>query len=69
MPGLAVSCLQRSVTERPDSSAALPEDTLSPGHNTKGVIGRRPSETRRPPPDAEKEPGDKEASNKRPVLN
>lgn len=37
--GLAMSCLQRSVTERPDSCAALPKNTLSQRDNKSGLSG------------------------------
>lgn len=67
--GLAMRCLQRSVTVRPDSSAALPKDTLSPWHNRSGLSGPRPSTTAHPPLDDQKELFNNEKANKRPMLN
>lgn len=58
--GLATSCLRASVTERPDSSAALPKDTLSLRHNEGRVSGPWP------PLDDEKGLPNNEAANKGP---
>lgn len=67
--GLAMSCLQRSVTEGPDSSAALPKNTLSWRHNKSRLSGPRTSTTPRPLLDDQKELPNKEEANKRPMLN
>ena len=44
-----MSRLQRSVTERPDSSGALPKDTLSQRHNAIGLSRPRPDNNSQSP--------------------